>query len=1098
MSGISNNPSTAPLQGNSLSGAGGDLAANRQDASSRPTEVAGRTLPSSPRAAMAEGHRSLAKDHWGLRQAGTAALGFVAVVRCLVAVGTLGISEAIIAGVSKAADQIGSKAAPREGINVTLPGGSDPASGASSEVSVQLQASALPSRIPKSMSAEELQQVIQAKINAGQELVSQLTTGTHDGSMCTNEDTTNLMWFLQAKAESLRGSFEEGAFSVEDPGQNIRKFLDTNPQSYQRVSSHIESFQSLPGGAHRGIDCYGSVEKASDLLPNNMKTLLYGTMAGGMGKTDMPVDRIYLKIESHGSFIGRAKGGGDADGPRRFGNRHDVGAFVGHSFSFLSSQGKGSAAGTFKERIPDSVKQDFKNLIETTPEPSKSILSAGKPTGTGGGIRLMIANVDEAIRGLGSGDTALRETLEAFRESVATAKDEQGNLRYDHLECRIGNEIVLQAKDLNNAISDERQRAFDRRVDTAKESLYSVGLGNNRKLPIANILGNSILRSAFKEHLATEYSSENLAFYEAAEEYGKGAAATAPETADKDRAVLAELRQLNETFVKAGSESQVNLPGKGRREFTEKMLKIEVSLSGADRFQRIVDDQYQDGEGSFRLADRANQMITGLRAAAARSADPNNPPRDFLAKLDLAAAQLSAMKQRMDDFEDPEQSEFESLFRALANLQTRVDAAEGPIADARVAVAEFRGQVDRYYYRDDHGVEFLARKAESVISDLRSALTETTPARDEVLANLDSVSKKLEGFGQRMADFEDPEQSEFESLFGELDKTCEIVLEGVAIEFDPRTALQGIIEDPVEEIRKLMSKDSLPRFIGGKTVVSGVATDLFTQAVGKKLIADTARQTGLDDVLSNTRLRGALRTHLASEFSVENLDYLEAVEQINARITSGDDVGQLLGTAREIRTRFIGTDASNQVNLKNKNRVAFEDGLAVAEFMNGEPEQWQLTRDFVNDSVNTFQAVVAERYRGGEGARDLVGRARRLVAGLRSTEADPLGAQRGLSPQLPGPARKLLEESFKAVGEKLQAMEKKMSNFIDPEAEEFESLFEELTSFLNADVREVLVGMNEESVDEIRALLANDSFPRLRDSLSYADVVRSVLSDPES
>ncbi len=406
--------------------------ATKSDKSERPESVKGMKVPSSAKKSKAEGTQKLPVENGHLRRAIKVGVGTLTALRVLTAIGTLGLSEGIKAGIDKLAENYGTKKTPDTPVKITLPG---------SDKEITLDRSMLPGRIPKGMTHGELQAKIQAKVDAGHELVNSVTVGKHD-ERCTVKDMTNIMFFLQCKAEATKtdGHFHEGAFSLPDPGQRLRKFLDGCPEAYQRDSSHVSGFQTQDGGKHRGIDAYGSGKNFDELLPNGMKTLLYGTMQQS-DALHMPGDRLYLKIESHGAWATKPKGGGDEGGPHRLGNHHDVGAILGHSLSFINSRGQGSAAGTFKERIPSPTKKSFEALIKNAPEDLQGILKKDNPTSTAGGIRVMLANVETALNKKDPvPDTDTLKALNQFKSD--TMRD------YDNTSLRIGNEIIFTAGDL--------------------------------------------------------------------------------------------------------------------------------------------------------------------------------------------------------------------------------------------------------------------------------------------------------------------------------------------------------------------------------------------------------------------------------------------------------------------------------------------------------------------------------------------------------------------------------------------------------------------------------------------------------------------------
>lgn len=611
----------------------GTAASDRSTPAARPTQIAGQTLPSSPAQARAEGAQKLTTGEATLRGLKSAALVSAAVVRTIVAVGTLGLSEAIPAALIKLAENYGTKE-PKGSISINLPGGQ----------TLQLKGAALPRRIPENMTMPQLQAALQAKVTAGADLVQQLQLGLHDGAQrCTQEDATNIAHFFQALGQQQKGEFRSGAFNIEDPGQRIRQFLDTCPVSYQRESSHVGKFQSDAGGRHRGLDCEGSGSKLGEFLPNNNKTILYGTMKGH----DLPNERLFFKMESHGAFLSRPKGGGDADGPSRSGNWHDVGALVGHGVSYVLTRGKGSAPGTFKERLPDSVKNEFKAFTKSVGEPAKSMLLANNPTGKEAGIRVIISNARDVIAlyeaagivgttvpekagkllntrtdgrdlardlradldrfqpdapGLehvqaltqgGTAPAAGSTKIEALRTLVAKLE-----ANYGDTQVRIGNEVVLGAKQTSPLIAagpgyaesqihaqnaaGNVQSAIGQAIRETADAAAAVRMEQRtalEKQDFAATLGSPAMRAAFREMLVSEHSTENLDCYEAIESFNQGIEQS--NDLPKLQALLGKATEIFTTWIAAGSVNQVNLPSTGyggRNEVTEKLNAITAAL----------------------------------------------------------------------------------------------------------------------------------------------------------------------------------------------------------------------------------------------------------------------------------------------------------------------------------------------------------------------------------------------------------------------------------------------------------------------------------------------------------------------------------------
>jgi hypothetical protein len=318
--------------------------------------------------------------------------------------------------------------------------------------SVDIRQSILPKSVLNSMSQLDAHTLIQDKVNAGYIKMKEVMGGMVDIDVSTGktapaskEDVSNLMFFLHVRGEAhADASFSQGAFNIPDPEGHLLQYLDSAQDAYQRVSSHTEGFQAAQGGQHRGIDFEGGARNPEELLPYDMGSLLYGklgteSLGNGAGGTmpGMPEQRIFLKNESHGARL-FPPSTRDAAGPVRGWKARDLSQAVGHSLSFLATRGRGSAEGTRKERIPDTVKNEFRALTRdnTLPEKIKSMLKADNPTDNSMGIRIMNRNAVSALneaKSTGESPETIAK-LESFITSL-------GN--YDHLDVRIGNEVIM-------------------------------------------------------------------------------------------------------------------------------------------------------------------------------------------------------------------------------------------------------------------------------------------------------------------------------------------------------------------------------------------------------------------------------------------------------------------------------------------------------------------------------------------------------------------------------------------------------------------------------------------------------------------------------
>lgn len=322
---------------------------------------------------------------------------------------------------------------------------------------VQLPSRFMGEKLPPGKTLGVLEAEVQAKITEGERLLHQIENGNAP-AQCSLKNMTDLMTYLQARAQAQHGNFQEGAISIPDPGNRIKNFLDTCPDAYQRKSSHIGEFQNATGGAgtHRGIDAYGRTRNPDAMLPHNMKTVMYGAMNQNAQGMRMPEDRLWMKMEPHGAWAFSPKVN-DPNGPKRAANVHDGKAAVGHSLSFLETRGQGSKQGTRKERIPDDIKaawiqlqQDARNDLQGK-NPSQQLtdmVRKGEGLQTARGVRF-INEYLETMKTSPDLSPAVQEKAKYMQNIL------KGRFPEETLNARIGNEVILTGTDLRPRTEQE-------------------------------------------------------------------------------------------------------------------------------------------------------------------------------------------------------------------------------------------------------------------------------------------------------------------------------------------------------------------------------------------------------------------------------------------------------------------------------------------------------------------------------------------------------------------------------------------------------------------------------------------------------------------
>ena len=335
-------------------------------------------------------------------------------------------------------------------------------------------------KIPPGKTKEQLKREVQNKINDGERLLHAIESGTAQ-TPCTLKNMTDLMTYLQARAQSEHGHHSEGSMSIPDPDNKIKNVLDTSPDAYQRASSHISEFQNDPNavGTHRGIDAYGRTKNTNDMLPNNMKTVMYGTMQQSE-KLRMGENRLWLKMEPHGAWAFSPKVR-DPNGPQRAANAHDGKAAVGHTFSFIETRGQGSKEGTRKERIPSDIAKEWKAIQKLAREELKGrdnpypglnkMIRDGEGLQNARGVRFINTYMG-AMKNSGMFSDKVTDKIGDLQEKFAQ------KFPQDTMNVRIGNEVILKPTDLRPRTADRIPPPMPVKPPKVGENLPKVGKDN--------------------------------------------------------------------------------------------------------------------------------------------------------------------------------------------------------------------------------------------------------------------------------------------------------------------------------------------------------------------------------------------------------------------------------------------------------------------------------------------------------------------------------------------------------------------------------------------------------------------------------------------
>lgn len=312
-------------------------------------------------------------------------------------------------------------------------------------------------RLQRAEARANLPAVLAGRIAHGQQVVQDVLAGNAGrvAMPATAQDISDAMLFFDAKARATGNAFSEGAFSIEDPAGRLTAFFNSCPEKYQRSSSHMKSDQlrEIDGhrNTHRGID----LKQGQDGLPHGRATVLFSTIPGA--ENGESARRIFLKMESHGCRLStlssaqrRAGADGVADRPVKL--RSDLWQAIGHGFSFITSRGHGSAAGSRKERLPDAVKNAFNTLKmhggAYLNEQARVLLDAGAPLDSSHGVKTILSNIRAAVNAMPDGGNKNLFVKECARFAASMRA---GLAQTDKLASRIGNEVMFDVAELNQA-----------------------------------------------------------------------------------------------------------------------------------------------------------------------------------------------------------------------------------------------------------------------------------------------------------------------------------------------------------------------------------------------------------------------------------------------------------------------------------------------------------------------------------------------------------------------------------------------------------------------------------------------------------------------
>ena len=314
------------------------------------------------------------------------------------------------------------------------------------------------SHISRPRNVGELRMFMESRIKRGNEILRALLSGNISRFEPTTENAAALTIALHAAALKKGEFMYRGSFSVADPNGYIAKWLDLNPEIYQRTSTHAQPYQGMHVDGHlnmpRGLD----VPTGMGGLLNGMRTFHYFSLpdtahlqdTGGSG----PKRRIFIKCETYGIFCSTAhfhpfkKADARSEGMQtrsyQFG---DIIESIQHGASLLVSKIKSKTAdGIRKENLPPAVSNELYNAAGALRKAGFPHVADRVMEGVfdGGGVKMFLENMQQEKNNL-SDDDSIRamETVGPYFDNInKVLRSLNGSI-----DNRMGNEIMLDPQD---------------------------------------------------------------------------------------------------------------------------------------------------------------------------------------------------------------------------------------------------------------------------------------------------------------------------------------------------------------------------------------------------------------------------------------------------------------------------------------------------------------------------------------------------------------------------------------------------------------------------------------------------------------------------
>ena len=309
----------------------------------------------------------------------------------------------------------------------------------------------------------ELRALLSAQVKLGKEVLGALMSGRPGLFEPTNRNIVALTYALHAAALKKGTFMYRGSFTIEDKNGDIARWLDKAKDLYIRTSTHAKPYQSARVDGHLNMPRGYDVPTGAGGLLNGMRTFHFFTIPdedglknGGNGNG--PRRRLFLKCETFGIFCSTAhlrifsKPASVSQGMKTRGYRFgDILESICHGSSlFASLFTPKEAPGIRKENLTNIQKTAIqwaqKKLATKYPQLAER-LTAGKVL-DGAGINKMIDNMAWILDHMPEDEDERAWITDILDYMFAPLEKDFGNMKVGDIGNRIGNEIMIDAKDI--------------------------------------------------------------------------------------------------------------------------------------------------------------------------------------------------------------------------------------------------------------------------------------------------------------------------------------------------------------------------------------------------------------------------------------------------------------------------------------------------------------------------------------------------------------------------------------------------------------------------------------------------------------------------